>query len=87
MASEGYHTPMRPSRPDAHLLLYLATSLALAACPEGNARPDGREEAKARACTKAYEKCELGNGALGVCDIVDCAPGTPEPCLRCRSQH
>jgi len=87
MTSEGYHTPMLPSRHCVQLLLTLATSLALAACPEGNARPHGKNEAKPRACTKAYEKCELGNGVLGVCDVVDCAPGIPEPCLHCRSQH
>lgn len=48
-------------------------------------------------CSKAYDKCTLPSGVLGICDVVDCsdngtvsAPDAREvtpPCLACRSQH
>jgi hypothetical protein len=38
-------------------------------------------------CTKADEQCTMPSGVLGVCNVVDCAPGQAEPCLVCRSQH
>ena len=40
-----------------------------------------------KACTKAYDQCTMPSGVLGVCNVVDCAPGQAEPCLVCRSQH
>ena len=64
----------------------LLATVALAGCPESHGSRN-REKAPPKGCTKAYEQCELGPGLLGVCDRVDCPPGTPEPCLRCRSQH
>jgi hypothetical protein len=61
--------------------------LLLSACPEAKAPRDGHSGTPAKGCSKAYEKCELAPGLLGICDVVDCAPGAPEPCLQCRSQH
>jgi hypothetical protein len=40
-----------------------------------------------KVCTKAYEQCVLPSGVLGVCNIEECPPGRPTPCLSCRSQH
>jgi hypothetical protein len=40
-----------------------------------------------KVCTKAHEQCVLPSGVLGVCNIEECPPGQPEPCLSCRSQH
>ena len=56
-------------------------ALALAACG------DIKQAGPAKTCAKAYEQCVLPSGVLGVCNTVDCAPGQPEPCLICRSQH
>lgn len=59
----------------------LVTTLLLAACPDaGVSKP-------AATCAKAYEKCMLASGVLGVCDPVDCPEGQATPCLVCRSQH
>ncbi len=57
----------------------------LSACPEGQGARERQDSPGV--CTKAYEKCELGKGLLGICDVIDCAPGVDEPCLQCRSQH
>lgn len=38
-------------------------------------------------CGKAYEKCKLPSGPLGVCDRRPCPPGEAEPCLVCVPQH
>lgn len=52
-----------------------------AGCPEGSPKaPPGL-------CEKAYEKCSLSSGALGVCDVAVCPDGKAPPCLVCRSQH
>jgi hypothetical protein len=56
-------------------------ALTLLACPESSARKP------AAACAKAYDKCVLANGVLGICDQVECAEGRAGPCLVCRSQH
>jgi hypothetical protein len=48
---------------------------------------DIKAGAAPKSCVKADEQCTLPSGVLGVCNIVDCAPGQPEPCLVCRSQH
>jgi hypothetical protein len=69
------------------LALGMLASAALMGCPEARGSRNSQGKAPAKGCTKAYEQCELGTGVLGVCDVVDCAPGAPEPCLRCRSQH
>jgi hypothetical protein len=45
------------------------------------------ESAAPKSCTRAYDKCTLSNGVLGVCDTVPCTEGQAEPCLVCRSQH
>lgn len=65
----------------AQALGLLAFTL-LSACPERASR-----RPTPKGCTTAYEKCELESGVLGICDVVDCPPGAPEPCLQCRSQH
>lgn len=49
--------------------------------------PDARHTGPSTACSKAYEKCSLSTGVLGVCDPVECREGQPPPCLVCRSQH
>ena len=41
----------------------------------------------ATTCVKAYDKCMLATGVLGICDQVDCQEGQAGPCLICRSQH
>jgi hypothetical protein len=56
-------------------------ALLLAACP------DTQASTPAKTCAKAYEKCTLASGVLGVCDAVACPAGQPPPCLICRSQH
>jgi hypothetical protein len=68
---------------DAILLCCAAASIIalLSACPGGGEQPPSA------ACVKAYEKCTLASGVLGVCDNVDCAAGQTPPCLVCRSQH
>jgi len=61
--------------------LLALTVAALVAC--------GRDikPAAPKACAKLYEQCTMPSGVLGVCGVVDCAPGQAEPCLVCRSQH
>lgn len=59
----------------------LVSGLWLMACPEGAA------EKPSATCAKAYDKCLLGTGVLGICDHVECAEGKAPPCLACRSQH
>jgi hypothetical protein len=60
--------------------LLVGTAALLLGCPslEGGAP---------KTCTRAYDKCTLPSGVLGVCDTVPCDPGQTEPCLVCRSQH
>ena len=62
-------------------LRVVACCLLLAGCPAGeSARPTSE-------CTKAYEKCVLPNGVLGICDtVLDSNEQTP-PRLVCKSQH
>jgi hypothetical protein len=60
--------------------LLAGTAALLFGCPNA-------EAGASKICTKAYEKCSLPSGVLGVCDTVPCAPGQPDPCLVCRSQH
>jgi hypothetical protein len=67
----------------ARTSLQVLAMLALCACPD----PSGGTAKPARECAKAYEKCTLPSGVLGVCDPVDCTVGQSEPCLICRSQH
>jgi hypothetical protein len=59
----------------------LSATLTLAGCPEIRG---GAPEAR---CVKAYDKCTLASGVLGVCDTVECAGDQTPPCLVCRSQH
>jgi hypothetical protein len=56
-------------------------ALLLVGCPTGGG------DKLTDVCTHAYDKCMQPNGVLGVCDVVECAQGQPEPCLTCRSQH
>lgn len=49
--------------------------------------PDVRQPPAPTVCEKAYEKCKLPDGPLGVCDRRPCKSGEPEPCLVCVSQH
>jgi hypothetical protein len=54
---------------------------ALVACPEaGSGGPTNH-------CMKAYDKCMLPSGVLGICDMVECADDSSTSCLVCRSQH
>jgi hypothetical protein len=54
---------------------------ALVACPEaGSGSPTDR-------CVRAYDKCVLSSGVLGICDTVECADDASASCLVCRSQH
>jgi len=62
-------------------LAWLLSATSLAACP------DARDQGPTAQCTRAYDKCLLSPGVLGVCNIVDCPQGQPAPCLECRSQH
>jgi hypothetical protein len=57
----------------------LAGTVLLLGCPNV-------ESGAPTVCTKAYDKCTLPSGVLGVCDSVPCADGG-DPCLVCRSQH
>ena len=61
---------------------WLLLAVTLAACPDlaSTSHPT-------TTCSKAYEKCVLASGVLGVCDPVDCPDNQPPPCLVCRSQH
>jgi hypothetical protein len=59
----------------------LLSAWSLAGCP------GAREREPEQACRRAYDKCMLPTGVLGICDTVACAPGAMEPCLVCRSQH
>ena len=60
----------------------LLIALLLGACPDAGStnQPKGT-------CSKAYDKCVLASGVLGVCDPVDCPENQPPPCMVCRSQH
>jgi len=49
--------------------------------------PDARAPSAKEACARAYDKCTLASGVLGVCDTVDCPSEQATPCLVCRSQH
>ncbi len=49
--------------------------------------PDARDQGPTAACSKAYDKCVLSTGVLGVCNIVDCPQDQAAPCFVCRSQH
>lgn len=61
----------------------LIACLLLAACPGSSAS----KPVTMTACVKAYDKCVLANGVLGICNPVDCPEGQAAPCLVCRSQH
>ena len=67
-------------RPFAICCALLAPAMS-AACP------DPKQSAPQKDCAKAYEKCVLSSGVLGVCDTTECANGESGPCLICRSQH
>ena len=63
-----------------HAFLMLG-ALLLTQCPgQGN-------KTRAKACSQAYEQCQLPEGPLGVCQEVSCRPGQAPPCLACVSQH
>ncbi|HKU39719.1 MAG TPA: hypothetical protein VJR89_16275 [Polyangiales bacterium] len=62
-------------------LLCIGLALAVGACPDSGA------SAPKASCQKAYDKCTLASGVLGVCDVVDCPADRAPPCLVCRSQH
>jgi hypothetical protein len=62
-----------------------ALALLLAAAISGC--PDTRAPSAQQPCARAYEKCTLASGVLGVCDPIDCANGAQAPCFVCRSQH
>jgi hypothetical protein len=49
--------------------------------------PEIRDGAPQMRCVKAYDKCTLSSGVLGVCDTVACSADQTPPCLECRSQH
>lgn len=49
--------------------------------------PELKEASPSAVCTKAYDKCKLPAGPLGVCDRRPCKSGEAEPCLVCTSQH
>jgi hypothetical protein len=70
---------MKLRRRPAYLALF-----ALCACPDPG--PHGGANAPT-VCVKAYDKCTLASGVLGVCDPIDCAAGQAAPCFVCRSQH
>lgn len=53
----------------------------LGGCPEGKTARPGAP------CAKAYDKCVLESGVLGLCDPVECKPEQSAPCFVCRSQH
>lgn len=61
-------------------LLLTSALLLLLGCPELEPPPTAD-------CKKAYEKCKLPDGPLGVCEVVDCAAEQKGPCYRCTSQH
>ena len=65
----------------ASFCVALATGLSLAACP------DGTSQKLSATCHKAYDKCLVKAGVLGICDQVECAEGKAPPCLVCRPQH
>jgi hypothetical protein len=85
--SEPIAAPTRLLR----LACVVCVGLALSACPEATMSKPAAQ------CSKAYDKCTLPSGVLGICDVVDCsdngtvsAPDAREvtpPCLACRSQH
>lgn len=58
----------------------LASMVLVSGCPPGGGGP-------VKSCTKAYERCQLADGVLGICDTTACAPNATPPCLVCRSQH
>jgi hypothetical protein len=62
-------------------LLMIGCVALLAACS------DVKQGPVPKACTRAHDQCTMPSGVLGVCNVVDCAAGQPEPCLVCRSQH
>lgn len=56
-------------------------------CPALIACPEAASGKPADQCVKAYDKCTLPSGVLGICDMVDCADDAGASCLVCRSQH
>lgn len=66
---------------------WLRTALVCAAWLGLSACPEGASQKLSATCSKAYDKCLLPNGVLGICDTVACAPDQAPPCLACRSQH
>lgn len=61
--------------------LALILTAAISGCPDVHA-PSAQQP-----CARAYDKCTLPSGVLGVCDVVDCNDGKQPPCFVCRSQH
>ncbi len=49
--------------------------------------PDLEPSKISATCTKAFDKCKLADGPLGVCQEIECKAGEDKPCLKCVSQH
>ena len=57
------------------------TFALLSGCPDmGDPKPLPR-------CAKAYDKCSISPGVLGLCEPIGCQIDQPPPCFVCRSQH
>ncbi|HKP59816.1 MAG TPA: hypothetical protein VJV78_23995 [Polyangiales bacterium] len=69
------------TQPRCGAALLVAITTLLSGCPDPSS-----SGVRAR-CVKAYERCLLSGGVLGVCDQVDCEPSQAPPCFVCRSQH
>lgn len=65
----------------------IARSVAIVAVLLACGCPDGEIGRASENCTKAYDKCTLPNGVLGICDSAEPTADEPTPRLVCRSQH
>lgn len=65
------------------LVLIAAFALGAYGCPD----PSERNGKPQELCRKAYDKCTLPSGVLGVCDVTDPPAGQTQPGLVCRAQH
>lgn len=75
---------MRPLRSPAALLVALCLGLSgfCAACDEAIMAPP-----ISASCAQIGSQCQLPGGPLGVCQQIDCSPGSAPPCFKCVSQH
>lgn len=62
-------------------VIALILTAAISGCPDPHV-PSAQQP-----CARAYDKCTLASGVLGVCDAVDCPSAQQAPCFVCRSQH